>query len=37
MVLLQWCEGDVMAPETCKVVEKQRPSAEIEWKRIHEW
>lgn len=33
----QWCEGDVLSPETCKVVEKPMPTAEIEWKRIHEW
>lgn len=26
-----------MAPDTCKVIEKPRPTAEIEWKRIHEW
>ncbi|KAH7916469.1 hypothetical protein BJ138DRAFT_475130 [Hygrophoropsis aurantiaca] len=32
----KWCEGDVMAPETCKVVERPMPTAEIEWKRIHE-
>lgn len=30
------CSGDVLAPETCKVVEKPLPTAEIEWKRIHE-
>ncbi|KAG0707446.1 hypothetical protein DFH29DRAFT_979777 [Suillus ampliporus] len=28
--------ADVLAPETCRVVEKAMPSAEIEWKRIHE-
>ncbi|KAF5384775.1 hypothetical protein D9615_001264 [Tricholomella constricta] len=33
---LNWCSGDVLAPETCKVVEKPLPTAEIEWKRIHE-
>ncbi|GLB35866.1 putative nucleoporin pom152 [Lyophyllum shimeji] len=32
----KWCSGDVLAPETCKVVEKPLPSAEIKWKRIHE-
>ncbi|KIK97563.1 hypothetical protein PAXRUDRAFT_212828 [Paxillus rubicundulus Ve08.2h10] len=32
----KWCEGDVLSPETCKVVEKPMPTAEIEWKRIHE-
>ncbi|KAH7930605.1 hypothetical protein BV22DRAFT_1191200 [Leucogyrophana mollusca] len=32
----KWCEGDVLAPETCKVVERPMPTAEIEWKRIHE-
>lgn len=34
---MQWCAGDVLAPETCQVVERPLPSAEIEWKRIHEW
>jgi nucleoporin POM152 len=33
----QWCPGDVLAPETCTVVEKPKPTAEIEWKKIHEW
>ncbi|KAG2156607.1 uncharacterized protein EDB93DRAFT_1310685 [Suillus bovinus] len=32
----KYCDGDVLAPETCKVVEKAMPTAEIEWKRIHE-
>ncbi|KAF9245820.1 hypothetical protein BU15DRAFT_85502 [Melanogaster broomeanus] len=32
----KWCEGDVLSPEICKVVEKSMPTAEIEWKRIHE-
>ncbi|KAF8560070.1 hypothetical protein OG21DRAFT_1502415 [Imleria badia] len=32
----KWCEGDVLSPDTCKVVEKPMPMAEIEWKRIHE-
>ncbi|KAG9314090.1 hypothetical protein JVU11DRAFT_4871 [Chiua virens] len=32
----KWCEGDVLSPETCKAVEKPMPTAEIEWKRIHE-
>ncbi|KAI0756262.1 hypothetical protein C8Q80DRAFT_1092612 [Daedaleopsis nitida] len=32
----QYCEGDVLSPETCKVVERPLPSAEIEWKKIHE-
>ncbi|KAI0363538.1 hypothetical protein BV20DRAFT_1031218 [Pilatotrama ljubarskyi] len=30
------CEGDVLSPETCKVVERPLPTAEIEWKKIHE-
>ncbi|KAF8078923.1 hypothetical protein FPV67DRAFT_84986 [Lyophyllum atratum] len=30
------CSGDVLAPETCKVIEKPLPTAEIQWKRIHE-
>ncbi|KAL4070659.1 hypothetical protein J3A83DRAFT_4372847 [Scleroderma citrinum] len=32
----KYCDGDVLSPETCKVVEKPYPTAEIEWKRIHE-
>ncbi|CAL1694099.1 unnamed protein product [Somion occarium] len=32
----RYCEGDVLSPETCKVVEKPLPTAEIEWKKIHE-
>jgi nucleoporin POM152 len=32
-----YCEGDVLSPEVCKVVEMPYPSAEIEWKKIHEW
>ncbi|KAI0699371.1 hypothetical protein C8T65DRAFT_581174 [Cerioporus squamosus] len=31
-----YCEGDVLSPDTCKVVERPLPSAEIEWKKIHE-
>ncbi|KIL71448.1 hypothetical protein M378DRAFT_182877 [Amanita muscaria Koide BX008] len=30
------CSGDVLAPETCRVIQKPLPSAEIQWKRIHE-
>jgi len=33
----QWCEGDVLAPETCEVIEKPYPTADIEWRRIREW
>ncbi|KAI6031464.1 hypothetical protein BKA83DRAFT_26692 [Pisolithus microcarpus] len=32
----KYCEGDVLSPDTCKVVQKPLPTAEIEWKRIHE-
>ncbi|KAF8640975.1 hypothetical protein AX17_000621 [Amanita inopinata Kibby_2008] len=32
----KYCSGDVLAPETCRVVQKPLPSAEIQWKRIHE-
>jgi nucleoporin POM152 len=32
-----FCEGDVLSPETCTVVELPKPAAEIEWRRIHEW
>lgn len=31
------CEGDVLSPDVCKVVEMPYPTAEIEWKKIHEW
>ncbi|KAI0001714.1 hypothetical protein BJV77DRAFT_1075828 [Russula vinacea] len=31
-----FCEGDVLSPETCTVVELPKPAAEIEWRRIHE-
>ncbi|KAJ3563589.1 hypothetical protein NP233_g8846 [Leucocoprinus birnbaumii] len=30
------CPGEVLSPDTCTVVEKPKPSARIEWKRIHE-
>lgn len=33
----QYCPGDVLSPETCRVVEQPLPTAEIEWRRIHEW
>ncbi len=33
----QYCEGDVLSPETCRVIERPLPTAEIEWKKIHEW
>lgn len=32
----KYCTGTVFAPSDCKVVERPLPSAEIEWKRIHE-
>ncbi|KAH9947096.1 hypothetical protein B0H21DRAFT_778726 [Amylocystis lapponica] len=32
----KYCEGDILSPETCKVVERPFPTAEIEWKKIHE-
>ncbi|KAF8807863.1 hypothetical protein BYT27DRAFT_7139354 [Phlegmacium glaucopus] len=32
----KYCAGTVFVPDSCKVVEKPYPSAEIEWKRIHE-
>lgn len=31
------CEGDVRAPEVCRVVEVPLPRAEVEVERIHEW
>jgi nucleoporin POM152 len=33
----KYCEGDVLSPEVCKVMEMSYPTAEIEWKKIHEW
>ncbi|KAJ6503388.1 hypothetical protein C8R47DRAFT_1105937 [Mycena vitilis] len=32
----KWCAGDVLAPETCTVIEKPKPTAEITWRKIHE-
>ena len=31
------CFGEILSPETCRVVEQPMPSAEIEFKSIHEW
>lgn len=33
----RYCPGDVLSPETCRVIEQPLPAADIEWKRIHEW
>ena len=33
----QYCPGDVLSPETCRVVLQPYPTAEITWRRIHEW
>lgn len=33
----KYCEGDVLSPDVCKVIERPLPTAEIEWKKIHEW
>ncbi|THH18518.1 hypothetical protein EW146_g2487 [Bondarzewia mesenterica] len=33
----KYCEGDVLSPEMCKVVGLPRPTAEIEWRRIHDF
>lgn len=33
----RYCPGDVLSPETCRVIEQTLPTADIEWKRIHEW
>ncbi|KAF8585137.1 hypothetical protein K439DRAFT_1632955 [Ramaria rubella] len=32
----KYCPGDVLSPETCRVIEQPLPTADIEWKRIHE-
>jgi nucleoporin POM152 len=31
------CPGEVLNPETCRVIEQPLPTAEIEFKSIHEW
>ncbi|KAL5535305.1 hypothetical protein ACEPAF_3399 [Sanghuangporus sanghuang] len=31
-----YCPGDILSPETCRVVLQPYPTAEITWKRIHE-
>ncbi|KAG8796919.1 hypothetical protein FRC17_007911, partial [Serendipita sp. 399] len=30
------CNGDVLSPEVCRVVEVPQPKAEIEWRKLHE-
>ncbi|KAF9486443.1 hypothetical protein BDN70DRAFT_869985 [Pholiota conissans] len=32
----KYCTGTVLSPDTCRVIQKPLPSADIEWKRIHE-
>ncbi|KAJ8084484.1 hypothetical protein PM082_003254 [Marasmius tenuissimus] len=32
----KYCNGDVLAPESCPVIERPKPTAEITWKKIHE-
>lgn len=31
------CDGDVLSPENCKVVEQPQPNAEVHLESIHEW
>jgi nucleoporin POM152 len=31
------CEAEILNPDRCPIVELTRPSADIEWSRIHEW
>lgn len=33
----RFCPGDILSPDLCRVMEQPYPTAEIEWKRIHEW
>lgn len=33
----RYCPGDILSPESCRVIEQSLPTADIEWKRIHEW
>ncbi|KAG8857714.1 hypothetical protein FRB91_010951 [Serendipita sp. 411] len=30
------CNGDILSPEVCRVVEVPQPKVEIEWKKLHE-
>ncbi|KAH8120086.1 hypothetical protein DFH11DRAFT_1558255 [Phellopilus nigrolimitatus] len=32
----QHCPGDVLSPESCRVIQQPFPTAEIDWRRIHE-
>ncbi|KAF7320467.1 hypothetical protein MKEN_00831600 [Mycena kentingensis (nom. inval.)] len=32
----KWCPGHVLSPESCVVVEKPKPRADIDFKKIHE-
>lgn len=32
----RFCEGDILAPETCTVFEQPLPTAEVSWERLHE-
>ncbi|TRM66066.1 hypothetical protein BD626DRAFT_397603 [Schizophyllum amplum] len=32
----KYCEGDVLAPDVCTVFELPKPSADVEWEKIHE-
>lgn len=32
-----FCLGDILSPDFCRVVEEPYPTAEVEWKTIHEW
>ncbi len=31
------CPGDILSPETCKVVEQPLPRADVKLEGIHEW
>ena len=33
----KYCSGEILSPDTCRVVQQPLPTAEIHWKRIHEW
>lgn len=33
----QHCAGEVLNPDTCKVIQQAKPAADINWDSIHEW
>lgn len=33
----EYCEGVILSPETCQVVEQPLPRLNITWQELHEW